>query len=119
MREILWTFLKASTDLTTRPVIGIVIFQLIAIAASVFAIVVLKKKWNLWKALIALDVVLLLYYAGILALYLFSMPLDEAIVLAGFERYASSIVVLFAGGGRCCALRSTWSDHSTIGSVGA
>ncbi|WP_433582430.1 hypothetical protein [Paenibacillus amylolyticus] len=118
MREILWTFLKASTDLTTRPVIGIVIFQLIAIAASVFAIVVLKKKWNLWKALIALDVVLLLYYAGILALYLFSMPLDEAIVLAGFERYASSIVVLFAGGlVLCAAIDLERSFHYRIGEV--
>ncbi|MCF7758347.1 hypothetical protein KQ941_28310 [Paenibacillus xylanexedens] len=118
MREILWTFLKASTDLTTRPVIGIVIFQLIAIGASVFAIVVLKKKWNLWKALIALDVVLLLYYAGILALYLFSMPLDEAIVLAGFERYASSIVVLFAGGlVLCAAIDLERSFHYRIGEV--
>ncbi|MDQ0723519.1 hypothetical protein QF049_004780 [Paenibacillus sp. W4I10] len=118
MRDILWTFLKASTDLTTRPVIGIVIFQLIAIAASVFAIVVLKKKWNLWKVLIALDVVLLLYYAGILALYLFSMPLDEAIVLAGFERYASSIVVLFAGGlVLCAAIDLERSFHYRIGEV--
>lgn len=118
MQEILWTFLKASTDLTTRPVIGIVIFQLIAIAATVFAIVVLKKKWNLWKALIALDVVLLLYYAGILALYLFSMPLDEAIVLAGFERYASSIVVLFAGGlVLCAAIDLERSFHYRIGEV--
>lgn len=118
MRDILWTFLKASTDLTTRPVIGIVIFQLIAIAASVFAIVVLKKKWNLWKALIALDVVLILYYAGILALYLFSMPLDEAIVLAGFERYASSIVVLFAGGlVLCAAIDLERSFHYRIGEV--
>ncbi|WP_419890535.1 hypothetical protein [Paenibacillus xylanexedens] len=118
MQEILWTFLMASTDLTTRPVIGIVIFQLIAIAASVFAIVVLKKKWNLWKALIALDVVLLLYYAGILALYLFSMPLDEAIVLAGFERYASSIVVLFAGGlVLCAAIDLERSFHYRIGEM--
>jgi len=118
MHEILWLFLKSSTDITTRPVIGIVIFQLVAIAASVFAYVVLKKKWNLWKALIALDVVLLLYYAGILALYLFSMPLDEAIRLAGFERYASSIVVLFAGGlVLCAAIDLERSFHYRIGEV--
>lgn len=116
--EILTLFLKSSIDITSRPVLGIVLFQLIAIAASVFAIVVLKKKWNLWKALIALDVVLLLYYAGILALYLFSMPLDEAIVLAGFERYASSIVVLFAGGlVLCAAIDLERSFHYRIGEV--
>ncbi|RAI94284.1 hypothetical protein DET54_10883 [Paenibacillus pabuli] len=118
MHEILWLFLKSSTDITTRPVIGIVIFQLVAIAASVFAYVVLKKKWNLWKALIALDVVMLLYYAGILALYLFSMPLDEAVRLAGFERYASSIVVLFAGGlVLCAAIDLERSFHYRIGEV--
>lgn len=40
----------------------------------------------------------ILYYTGILALYLYSMPLDEALTLAGFERYASSIIVLYVGG---------------------
>ncbi|WP_405171156.1 hypothetical protein MHI12_30010 [Paenibacillus sp. FSL H8-0280] len=116
--EILTLFLKSSIDITSRPVLGILLFQLIAIGASVFAVVVLKKKWNLWKALIALDVVLLLYYAGILALYLFSMPLDEAIVLAGFERYASSIVVLFAGGlVLCAAIDLERSFHYRIGEV--
>jgi len=118
MHEIISLFLKSSTDLTTRPAIGIVAFELIAIAASIFAAVVLKKKWNLWKALIALDIVLLLYYAGILGLYLYSMPLDEAIWLAGFERYASSIVVLFAGGlVLCAAVDIERSFHYKIGEV--
>lgn len=44
------------------------------------------------------DAMVVLYYAGILLLYLFSMPADEALVLAGFDRYACSIIVLFAGG---------------------
>jgi len=118
MRDIISLFLKSSADLTTRPTIGIVAFELIAIAASIFAAVVLKKKWNLWKALIALDIVLLLYYAGILGLYLYSMPLDEAIWLAGFERYASSIVVLFAGGlVLCAAVDVERSFHYKIGEV--
>lgn len=116
--EILVLFLKSSVDITTRPVLGLVIFQIAAIAASIVAYVVLKKKWNLWKALIALDVVVVLYYAGILALYLFSMPLDEAIRLAGFERYASSIVVLFAGGlVLCAAIDIERTFHYRIGEV--
>ncbi len=118
MREIISLFLKSSLDLTTRPAMGIVTFQLIAIVASVVATVMLKKKWNLWKALIALDIVLLLYYAGILGLYLYSMPLDEAIWLAGFERYASSIVVLFVGGLVLCAtVDIERSFHYKIGEV--
>lgn len=118
MQDIASLFLQSSTDLTTRPAMGIVIFELVAIGASIFAAVVLKKKWNLWKALIALDIVLLLYYAGILGLYLFSMPLDEAIWLAGFERYSSSIVVLFTGGLVLCAtVDIERSFHYKIGEV--
>lgn len=118
MHDIISLFLKSSTDLTTRPAMGIVAFELMAIAASIFAAVVLKKKWNLWKALIALDLVLLLYYVGILGLYLYSMPLDEAIWLAGFERYASSIVVLFVGGLVMCAMVDLErSFHYKIGEV--
>lgn len=118
MHDIISLFLKSSTDLTTRPAIGVVVFEVIAIVASIFAAVVLKKKWNLWKVLIALDIVLLLYYAGILGLYLFSMPLNEALGLAGFERYASSIVVLFVGGlVLCTAVDIERSFHYKIGEV--
>ncbi|WP_372629172.1 hypothetical protein [Cohnella sp.] len=118
MNEIISLFLKSSMDLTTRPAMGIVAFEISAIAASIIAAVVLKKKWRLWKALIALNFVLLSYYAGILGLYLYSMPLDEAIWLAGFERYASSIVVLFVGGLVLCAtVDLERSFHYKIGEV--
>ena len=103
MHDIISLFLRSSIDLTTRPAMGIVAFEFAAIVASIFAAIVLKKKWNLWKALIALNVVMVLYYAGILGMYLYSMPLDEAIRLAGFERYVSSMVVLFVGGLVLCA----------------
>ncbi|NOU65503.1 hypothetical protein GC096_15820 [Paenibacillus sp. LMG 31461] len=103
VHEIISLFLKSSIDLATRPAMGIVVFHLVAIVASLFAAEILRKKWNLWKVLIALDIVMLLYYAGILGLYVYSMPPDEAIWLAGFERYASSIVVLFVGGLVLCA----------------
>jgi len=103
IHQILKLFVKSVFDITSRPAMGILGFHAAAIIASVFAAVLLKKSWNLWKALIALDVVLIGYYLGILGLYIFSMPLDEAIRLAGFERYASSIVVLFAGGLVLCS----------------
>jgi len=103
IHQIIKLFVKSVFDITSRPAMGILGFHVAAIIASVFAAVLLRKSWNLWKALIALDVVLIGYYLGILGLYIFSMPLDEAIRLAGFERYASSIVVLFAGGLVLCA----------------
>lgn len=98
IEEITSLFLNSVSDLSTRPAMGIVVFQLIAVLAILFDLFILKKNWSLWKALLALDVVLILYYIGIWGLYIFSMPLDEALWLAGFERYASSIVILFAGG---------------------
>ncbi|MDR2024548.1 MAG: hypothetical protein LBQ71_15170 [Hungatella sp.] len=103
VRQIVDLFVKSVFDIKSRPAMGILGFHAVAIIASVFAAVLLKKNWNLWKALIALNVVLIGYYLGILALYVFSMPLDEALRLAGFDRYASSIVVLFAGGLVLCA----------------
>ncbi|EXG84363.1 hypothetical protein K413DRAFT_1095 [Clostridium sp. ASBs410] len=103
VHQIVELFVKSVFDITSRPVMGILGFHVAAITASVFAAILLKKSWKLWKALIALDVVLACYYLGILGLYIFSMPIDEALRLAGFERYASSIVVLFAGGLVLCA----------------
>lgn len=118
MQEIISLFLRSSIDLTTRPALGIVVIHLAVIAATLIAVYGMKKQWNLWKALLALDIVMLLYYTGILGLYLFSMPLDEAIWLAGFERYASSIVVLFAGGlVLCAAIDLERSFHYKIGEV--
>ncbi|AOT56340.1 ABC transporter permease [Weissella soli] len=53
----------------------------------------LHKQNILLKVLIALDVIMVAYYLSIYAMYVVSMPYPEAIVLAGFERYMSSIVV--------------------------
>ncbi len=103
VHQIVVLFVKSVFDITSRPAMGILGFHVAAIIASVLAAILLKKSWNLWKALIALDVVLMGYYLGILGLYIFSMPIDEALRLAGVERYASSIVVLFAGGLVLCA----------------
>lgn len=103
VRQIVLLFIQSVFDLKSRPFMGIVAFNLISAGASIFVGVVLKRNWRLWKVLIALDAVVIFYYVGILGLYIFSMPSDEALRLAGFERYASSIVVLFAGGLVLCA----------------
>ena len=98
IREITSLFIRSSIDISTRPAMGLLAFNLMAIGAVIFNKLILKKKWKLLKVLVSLDIVVILYYVGIWGLYIFSMPLDEALFLAGFERYASSIVVLFAGG---------------------
>lgn len=53
-----------------------------------------KQHTLLLYQLLLLDVIFILYYLSIFAMYLVSMPYDEAIVLAGFERYLSTVVIL-------------------------
>lgn len=99
LQAILQLFLQTSIDLSTRPALGFVLMNLLALAGGIGC-------WFLWRrsqkkfavSVLLLDAMVVLYYAGILLLYLFSMPADEALVLAGFDRYACSIIVLFAGG---------------------
>lgn len=98
IKEITSLFLRSSTDLSSRPAMGILAFNLLGIGAVSFNFFVTKKKWRLGKALISLNLIVFIYYIGVLGLYIFSMPLEEAVRLAGFDRYASSIVVLFVGG---------------------
>ncbi len=90
-------FWDTLTDITQRGTIGILLFQFLAVTACIIGCCVLKKKWGLPKALLAMDLMLIGYLAGILAMYLYSMPMDEAIYLAAFDRYSSSIVILFGG----------------------
>lgn len=50
----------------------------------------------LWQ-LALIDIITIIYYIGIYAMFLFSMPTEEALYLAGFGRYASSIVIMALG----------------------
>ncbi len=91
-------FLEGALALSSRAAVCFWLCNLVVIAVCVFARLRLKKKLCLGKTLLAMDLVAVLYYGGILYMYLFLMPADEAVVLAGFERYACSIMVFFAGG---------------------
>lgn len=51
------------------------------------------------------DISIVTYYIGILLMYLTAMPTDEALELAGFERYASSIVIFAFG---CLTMALAW-----------
>lgn len=96
---IIKTFIQTSLDKTTRPFLGFILGNIIVIAIYLFIKVYKHQKWKkLTHSLLTLDFMVITYYLGILALYIYSMPLDEALTLAGFERYASSIIVLFIGG---------------------
>lgn len=95
--EITQLFLQEVFNLSTRAAMGMLAFTVAAVVVSLYVGLVRRARWNLWKVLITMLLVVAAYYAGILALYIYSMPMDEAAYLAGFERYASSIVILFVG----------------------
>ena len=90
-------FLYTATQISQLPTLGFVIFNGIAILSYLVARFVFHKKWKLLGTLLLLDLAVVLYYGGILAMYILSMPLDEALRLAGFERYASSMILFLIG----------------------
>ena len=103
IQEIMQLFIKEVCNVQTRAALIFLLFEVGSIVAYILVRIVLKKKWKLGIALIALNVMTFIYYMGILAMYIYSMPVDEALYLAGFERYASSIIAMFSGAIILCA----------------
>ena len=99
VHDVVCAFVQAACDLTTRPALGFVAINVVVIAVLVGlrALRGLRLR-RMAVSLALLDAMVVAYYAGILAMYVLSMPLDEALTVAGFDRYACSIIVLFAGG---------------------
>lgn len=90
-------FIRMALDPDERAVQILFLCNLLALAAVLFDRFKMKRRWNLGRALVAADIVVLLYHVGMLYMYLYTMPAEEALRLAGFERYACSIMVLAAG----------------------
>ena len=97
VQQIVQLFLATATSLSQLPTLGFVVFNGVSIAAYLVARLVFHKKWHLLRTLLMLDLAVVLYYAGILAMYIVSMPLGEAQRLAGFDRYASSMILFLMG----------------------
>lgn len=95
--QIVRSFFETAADLSGRAAQVFLLCHVLVFAAVWYARVRLKKRWKLGKTLLLADAILALYYLGILGMYLYVMPEDEAVRLAGFERYACSIMVFFAG----------------------
>ena len=90
-------FLETSFDLSGRSAQVFFVCLILAVGAVLYARFIMKKRWRLGNILTVGIVVVILYYAGMLYMYLYTMPAEEALRLAGFERYACSIMTLFAG----------------------
>ncbi len=90
-------FFAAVFDPGSRAAQMFYLCTVLAVGAVIYARIRLKKRWRLGWILPSGIVLLALYYAGMLYMYLFAMPAAEAVQLAGFERYACSVTVLYAG----------------------
>ena len=90
-------FFRELTDLSERAAQMFVLATAAVVCALIYARIKKKRREALRRALPAALALTALYYAGMLYMYLFSMPAQEAVRLAGFERYACSITVLYAG----------------------
>ncbi len=97
IQSIVQLFLQTVTDVKQLTTFGFLIFNGVALAAYLVARFVFHKHWKLLKTLLFLDLAVVLYYGGILGMYIVSMPLDEALRIAGFERYASSMILFLLG----------------------
>ena len=95
--EIIREFLRAAADPGDRAAQAVFLSTLAAGAAVLYARRKRKKRWKLGRILAADAGMLFLYYAGMLYLYLCTMPAEEALRLAGFDRYACSGAALFCG----------------------
>jgi|GEM_PF-1916688 len=67
------------------------------IATLVQRFVLKRKAKGIIKTWIIVDAVFVLYFISVLGMYLFSMPIYEALMLAGFDRYMNTILVFILG----------------------
>lgn len=103
--QVISLFIQSTFSFTYRSSQALFLFQILAMLLCLYNHFILKKKWLLWKVWIGCNLVVICYYVGILAMYLFSMPEYEALKLAGYERYACNIVVLLGGSLTLCLVK--------------
>ena len=97
INTIIKLFINTITDITQRPTIGFIFFNILGISIYIMGKFRLQKKYETLRVLLLGDIFVFIYLMGILGLYIYSMPIDEAIRLAGFERYVSSIIIFLGG----------------------
>ncbi|MFV8252941.1 hypothetical protein ACNNLS_07800 [Aerococcus viridans] len=90
-------FVTTITILQPLSTQGIVLIQVSMIVTFLIIRFRVQRKTPILWQLLLIDIIVIVYYFGIYAMFLFSMPTEEVLYLAGFDRYASSIVILALG----------------------
>lgn len=73
---------------------GLLLVNLVLISAAIVLKFLMHRSNQLLRHAILLDALFILYFISVYVMYIVSMPYKEAIQLAGFERYFSTIVIL-------------------------
>lgn len=95
--EVTTKYVETIFSLDSLSTIGFLFIQVLFIGTVLGIHFIFKRKSKLLTVFLVLDSTIILYYIGILLMFLFSMPTQEALVLAGFERYASSMIIFGIG----------------------
>lgn len=90
-------FLKTASDPADRAFQAVCLCAAVSLVAIVYGRIRLGKWLRLTWILPSAGILTAGYYAGMLYMYLYVMPAEEALRLAGFERYACSAAVMYAG----------------------
>ncbi|MGO5140466.1 hypothetical protein ACTQ4G_07595 [Streptococcus alactolyticus] len=96
-REIIDAFTSQSLDLSQLATRGIIALNVVMLVVVLAFVLLRKHSRRFITAWFLVDVMIVAYYIGILLMYLTAMPTDEALELAGFERYTSSMVIMAYG----------------------
>lgn len=90
-------FIDTIRSLSTVSTQGILLVQVMMVGAYIIIRWGIGRKNPILWQLALIDIIIIIYYIGIYAMFLFSMPTEEALYLAGFDRYASSMVIMALG----------------------
>lgn len=96
-KDILIKQITYLTDINNTNTQGTLLFVVVLLVGYLIIRIWTGRKSSLLRILVAGFLIILAYYSGIYLMFLFSMPIDEAVRLAGIERYASSIVIFSLG----------------------
>lgn len=97
LEQITDLYVSTITDFSILSTQGILLVNVLFIGGYLIIRWGFNRKNTLLRYAVATNAMIIAYYFGIYLMFLFSMPTEEALYLAGFERYASTIVILALG----------------------
>ncbi|MBG9987744.1 lantibiotic ABC transporter permease [Aerococcaceae bacterium DSM 111176] len=97
IQEILDKIINYFFDMGQLSTQGLILFNVILLISFLVIRFYLKRPNSLLKMLVLGNFIYIVYYLGIVFMFLFSMPVEEAVNLAGIERYTSSMIIFILG----------------------